>query len=78
MSENVKISIVKFEGKDFVIWRKQITILLKSKGLESLLESDPENDEERRMDYQVQSILLNALSSDVAQKVINCKTACET
>uniref|UniRef100_A0A6G1SJN1 Retrovirus-related Pol polyprotein from transposon TNT 1-94 n=1 Tax=Aceria tosichella TaxID=561515 RepID=A0A6G1SJN1_9ACAR len=78
MSENVKFSIAKFDGKDFAIWKKQITILLKSKGLEILLEFNPENEEDTKLDYQVQTILLNALSPDIAQKIINCKTASET
>lgn len=77
MAEETKVYLPKFAGKDFQVWKRQILVVIKSKNLFGALEPEEEHKVTDVQDYLVQAILLNALSTEMVQKVINCKTSAD-
>lgn len=76
MSE-VKCEIPKFDGKDFQVWKKHITIILKNKALLEQVVNFDESKFNASKDSKAQEIILGGLDKSVAQKVVNCDMAHE-
>lgn len=74
------IKIVKFDGKNFGLWKKQVIVVLRTKGLNAAVVK-AEDGEDRKttedQDNRAQAVILSALEGTVMQKIIACDTAAE-
>lgn len=66
-NNSVQTTISKLNGKNFLPWKRQITIILKLKGLEKTINEDEEIDE--KQDMQATLLLLGAMDEAHANQL---------
>ena len=72
-----KIQVERTKSNRDRAWSQNCVRECKSKSLKGLLVNKPVGEEEIRVDFHVQSFILNALSPEVGLKVINCNSSHE-
>ena len=71
------VRLPRFDGRNFGLWKRQVTIVLKSKKLLDCIIPDDGKTVSDARDNQAQAILFSAMEQSVIQKVITCNTAYE-
>lgn len=82
--ENSSLRVPRFDGRNFGLWKRHVSIILKSKGLSATINKTAIKSENatagvvsftEAQETSAQAILFGAMDQSVIQKVLSCETA---
>jgi len=75
--DDISCRIPRFDGKNFGLWKRQVKVVLRAKGLLATLDKNEPSGFTEGQDNKTQAILFSAMEQSVIQKVLSCETSGE-